>query len=99
MPAPPYFAGTHTPSKPERGHLRQQLAIEPVLAIELLNLRRHFPRRPLARGLLEQPMIVVEIEIHQQKSSTSSAMSQRRDAKTPRSRFLKRILCDFAPLR
>ena len=45
--------------QPELGHLRQQAAIERVLAIELLDARRNLPRRPLARRLLDEPMLFV----------------------------------------
>jgi hypothetical protein len=67
----------------ELRHLGQQPAIEPVLAIQLLNRRRDFPRRPLTRGLLEQQMVFTEIEIQfAQMLTRDLSMSQRRGAKT-----------------
>ena len=41
----------------EVGHLRQDVLVEPVLAIELADPRRHFARAPLADGVLEQPVL------------------------------------------
>ena len=53
MPAPPYSAGTETPSSPSVGHLRQDVAVELVRAVELANARRHFARAPVAHRLFE----------------------------------------------
>ena len=53
--------------KPKLGHLRQERAIERVRTIELLDAGRHFARRPLARRLLDEPMLLVEIEVHSLK--------------------------------
>ena len=43
-------------------------AVEPVLAIELPDLRRDFARAPLSHRLLEQPLFVGEIEINHDSS-------------------------------
>ena len=49
MPAPPYSAGTDTPSRPSSAICGRIDAIEPVLAIEIADARRDF-RRPPSRG-------------------------------------------------
>jgi hypothetical protein len=47
----------------ELRHLRQDVAVEPVLAIELPDLRRHFARPPLAHRLLEELMLFGQIKV------------------------------------
>ena len=86
--------------QPELGHLRQQAAIERVLAIELLDAWRHFPRRPLARRLLDEPMLFAKIEIHSAKMLARVFVTclHRRDAKTQRI-LLEEDLCVSASLR
>ena len=49
--------------QPEVGHLREDAAVEAVLAIEVVDLRLHLARAPLAHRLLEQPLFFGEIEI------------------------------------
>ena len=61
MPAPPYCCGTETPSSPSVRHPAENaIAIEMVLAIVLADVRRDFPRAPLAHRLLEQAVFVGE---------------------------------------
>ena len=50
--------------QPEFGHLRQDLRVEAVRAIELLDPRRDLAARPLAHGLLEQALFFGQIEIN-----------------------------------
>jgi hypothetical protein len=51
------------------GHLRQDLRIELVRAIELADLRRHFAPAPLAYGLLEQLVLVRQIEVNHDENA------------------------------
>ena len=68
MPAPPYSAGTATPSRPEPRHAAQHaFAIEPVLAIVFPDVRRDLARRPLADRLLEQTLFVCEGEVDHER--------------------------------
>ena len=64
MPAPPYSAGTEAPSRPSCAICGRMLAVEPVLAIQIVDLRRDFARAPLAHRLLEQPLFFGQIEIN-----------------------------------
>ena len=45
------------------GHLRQDLRVERVRAVQFLDPRRNFAACPLAHGLLEQALFFSEIEI------------------------------------
>ena len=64
MPAPPYSCGTEHAEQAELRHLRKDLRVEAVLAIELPDARRHLARAPFAHRLLEQPLFFRKIEIH-----------------------------------
>ena len=57
LPAP------STPSSPSSAICGRMLAVEAVLAIELVDLRRDFARGPFADRLLEQPLFFGQIEI------------------------------------
>ena len=52
------------PSRPEFGHLRQDVLVETVSAVEFLDARRNLARAPLADGLLEQALFVGQVEVH-----------------------------------
>ena len=49
--------------EPQLRHAAEDaVAVEAVIAIELADARRHFPGRPLANRLLDQPLFVREVE-------------------------------------
>ena len=50
------------------GHLRQDAAVEAVLAIEVVDLRRDLARAPFAHRALEQLVFFGEIEIKHEPS-------------------------------
>ena len=51
------------PSRPSRHPAEDELAVEPVLAIEVADARRDLARAPFADRLLEQALFVGQVEI------------------------------------
>ena len=47
----------------ELGHLRQDVLVEAVRAVEFLDARRNLTGAPLAHGLLEQALFVGQVEV------------------------------------
>ena len=58
MPAPPYWCGTHMPSRPSSAICGRMSRIEAVRAIELADLRRDLAAGPFPHALFEQPVFL-----------------------------------------
>ena len=59
--------GDGAAEQPELGHLRKDVTVEPVLAIEVANSRPDLSRRPFAHRLLQQPLLFGQIEINHEE--------------------------------
>ena len=68
MPAPPYSLRHRDAQQAELRHPAEDaIAVEPVLAVELADVRRDFARAPFADRLLEQPLFVGQVEVIMQR--------------------------------
>ena len=59
--------------QPQRGHLRQEAAVERVRAIEVADTRGHLAAGPFAHRLLDQAVFVGELEVHQMSAGAASS--------------------------
>ena len=63
-PAAAVLLGERDPHQPELAHLGHDLVGEALLAVELLGHGRDLLLGEVADGLLEQPVVVGEVEVH-----------------------------------
>ena len=90
------FLRDRTAEQAKLGHLRQDVRVESMLAIELANLRRHRARAPLAHRLLEQPLLLGEIEINHESPLLLKLPNKRTHHSISRSRG-RRVLRSLGP--
>ena len=63
-PAPPYSSGMTMPEDPELGQPLDQLEVELVLDVVLDRDRQHALVHEGADGVLDQPLLVGQLEVH-----------------------------------
>ena len=56
--------GDHDPEQAELGHSFDDTHVEPVLDVVLDRVREDFPVDEVADGVLDQPLLVGELEVH-----------------------------------
>ena len=54
----------------EVGHLGQDVGVKPVFAVQILDPRRNFARRPFADRLFEEAMFVRKAKVHSSDANT-----------------------------